>query len=254
MTPWPTLEGAAVPPTGRTAPWHRLPPHGARAVWPPAPLAASEPVEGPSFREPVAEPAPTPGLVFDEPELARLTAAAAAAAAAEARRAALQEVAARELATLEDLATTLGALRQVLREDGLTARCQLARVAVAIARAFAVGAPDRASAAVTAMLDGLPEIAAARLVVDPGTAAVLEIRLPDLARRAGFPITLEVDTGGQRAPGAMHLLWDGGWADHDPGEIGRRIAELFAVHAAPQSGGETGDHPQTMLEPAGVEL
>lgn len=254
--PWPTLAVADLPPTGRVAPWKRLPNPGVTdaAVWPPAPLMALEPVDAPTALERAEAPIPTPGLLFDESELARLTAAAAMTAALEARRAAGQDIAARELATLEDLAATIGAARKVHHEEDLTSRRQLARIAIAIARAFAVDAPDRALAGIAAMLDGLPEITAARLIVDPPTAAVLEGRLPDLARRAGFPIAVEVDTGGHRAPGALHLLWDGGWADHDPGEIGRQIAALFAVHAAPQSTAEAGDHPQTMLEPTGAEL
>ncbi len=109
----------------------------------------------------------------------------------------------------------------------------------AIARAFAAGEERstavRALAAVSALVDGLPDVTAARLVVAPRTAAALEGRLPELARLTGFPISVEVADEGRLPTGGMRLLWDGGWAEHDPADIGHQIERLLAAHGAPEA-------------------
>ncbi len=256
----PSLPGAAPAPAGAASPWHELP--GAvtpgAAAWPPRAFTASPPqallVEpaGAADLEPEM-----PSRLFDEAELTQLTAAAAAAAGLEARRAAEAGVAAREVALLEELTAQLTREREARCQADRAARHQLTLVAGAIARAFAADERwngDRALAAVAAMLDGLPEIAAARLLVDPATAAALEGRLPELARRAGFPITLETVEHAGRPPGAVQLLWNDGWAEHDPTELGRQIEGLLTVYGMPQRPTENCEESEEMHQPEGAAL
>lgn len=237
---WPTLPGAGAASAGVASPWRELPGSASpvTAVWPPQPLAARRSEALVVEAETVVEPAPAlPGRLFDEAEVAQLTAAAAAGAGLEARRAAEMETAAREVAMLEELTARLTRERDARRDADRAARHQLSLIAGAVARAFAADerwSGDRALAAVAAMLDGLPEIATARLVVDPPTAAALEGRLSELERRAGFPIALQIVAHAGRPSGAIQLHWDGGWAEHDPAGLGRQIANLLAGFAMPQ--------------------
>lgn len=256
---WPTLPGAGAAPAGFTFPWRELPGSAspATAVWPPQPLAARR-LQALVEAETVVEPEPaSPGRLFDEVEVAQLTAAAAAGAGLEARRAADAETAAREIAMLEELTARLTRERDARRDADRAARHQLSLIAGAVARAFAADerwSGDRALAAVAAMLDGLPEIATARLVVDPPTAAALEARLPELERRAGFEIALQIVAHAGRPPGAIQLHWDGGWAEHDPEGLGQQIATLLAGFAMPQCPTENCDEAIEMHRSEGAAL
>ena len=72
--------------------------------------------------------------------------------------------------------------------------------------------------------------AAARLVVSPNAVEGLRPLLPELAARAGFAGSLELESDPRLPEGAAQLLWPGGWLEHDPATVAARVAELLAAH------------------------
>jgi flagellar biosynthesis/type III secretory pathway protein FliH len=175
-----------------------------------------------------------PALTFDEDELAALAASAAAAWSRRAADEAGQTLEARRIEALERTASALAAAARARREADESFGGQLVRVAEAIARAYAWQAAeagaDRVAQAVRSVLQALPDPAAVRLVVAPDAAEPLRARLPDIARSAGFAGSLEIEADPRLGPGAVQLLWPGGWVEHAPARIEEQVAAVLAAH------------------------
>jgi flagellar biosynthesis/type III secretory pathway protein FliH len=204
-------------------------------------LAGSRPSTGPAAAPPEAalsrEPPGVPLLTFDEDELAALAARAAAVWSRKARAEAGQALEARRAEALQRTASALVAAAQARRETDERFHSRLVRVAEAIAGAYAWQAaeagPDRVAQAMRSVLRTLPDPTAVRLVVETDAAEPLRARLPDIARSAGFAGSLEIEADPRLGPGAVQLLWPGGWAEHAPARIEEQVAAILAAHRPP---------------------
>ena len=183
------------------------------------------------------EPRPEqPPILFGEPELARIAAAAAhrARQAADADLAA--QSAARQAAALETLAAALAEDRRAQRRDTVAALRRTIDLATALARA---GLPrdGQAPALLERFADLLAEVPGpVRLRVPPALAESLRPLLPEIAARAGLAEPPELEPDPLLPEGAATVHWPGGWLEQDPDALAASVAALLAaqVGAAPE--------------------
>jgi hypothetical protein len=180
-----------------------------------------------------AEPPAAPPLAFDEGEMARMAAAMSLRAREAAQAACTADPATQLARAMERLADGLTeAHRRQAQDDGAAIRRTIA-LAAAIARAAGPAGGDAQALAgrVGAMLAELDGPSAAKLVVAPAAADGLRPLLPELAARARLTGGLELETDPRLPAGAVQLLWPGGWLEHDPDAVAKRVAEILAAHA-----------------------
>ena len=162
-------------------------------------------------------PVPVPPLAFDEADVARMAASLVDRSAREERSAAMLSPAARQADALESAAA---AFAEAVRERAEADRNEMVRV-VALATALArtlgpvAGDPEGLGDLARELLVGL-DAPAARLVAPAAAIEVLRPLLPDLAARAGFDGSLELEADDHLPEGAMQLRWAGGWSERDP--------------------------------------
>lgn len=179
-------------------------------------------------------PPPTPLLAFGESDLARIAAATSLQAANEARAGLAADPTMRLAEAIERMAEELAAAaRRHAEADAAALRCAIA-LARAIARVVAptAGALTTLEDRLTGLLATVGEPLTARLVVAASLAESLRPALPQIAARAGFTGTLELQADARLAEGAARLVWPGGWLELDPDALAARVAALLAAHAS----------------------
>ena len=180
-----------------------------------------------------------PSLAFDEAEMARVAAAVRVDVEREVRAVCAAEPPARRARALERIARSLGEAIACRETDARATTQCLVALAEAIARA-AAAVPSTGPAGVAdivvemlTLLEGPREL---RIVVDLAAVEALRPILPEIAARAGYAGTVELSADPALPDGAVQLLWSGGWLEHDPGSIARRIETLLAPFQAGAAG------------------
>ena len=150
-----------------------------------------------------------------------------------ARAACAAEPAARQADALDRLARELRTAMAERRAEAEASSRYLARLAEAIGGAAAAdppGEPRRIRSIVTGMMAALaPAPPALRLLLDPAAAELLRPLLPEIAAAADLAGSIELKADHTLPPGAVRLVWSGGWLEHDPASIAARIGELMAA-------------------------
>ena len=214
---------------GAAAPQPGPPASGAPRPWlPPSwPEAMGQPVAGADAH------ALAPPLAFDEGEVARVAAAVRLGVEREARAACAAEPAARQADALDRLARELRTAMAERRAEAEASSRHVARLAEAIGGAAAAdppGEPRRIRSIVIGMMAALaPAPPALRLLLDPTAAELLRPLLPEIAAEADLAGSIELKVDHTLPPGAVRLIWSGGWLEHDPATIAARIGELMAA-------------------------
>lgn len=178
------------------------------------------------------EPPTTSQIAFDEDEMARIAAAMSLRARQDAQAACAADPATRLAQALERMAEALAEAGQRQAREDAAAMHRTVELAAAIARAAGPAAADARALAdrIGDMLAGVDGPPAAKLVVAPSDVAGLRPLLPEIAARAGYAGSLELEPDLRLPDGAARLLWPGGWLEHDPATLAARVAELLAAH------------------------
>jgi hypothetical protein len=185
------------------------------------------------------EDLPPPALAFDEHELARIAALVSPRGRQAAEAAMVADPSTRLAQAMEQLAEVLADRRRHELQDGTVEMRRILALAAAIARVMPRTAHD-ATALTTRcaeLLAGVTE--PARLVLPAADAQELRPLLPELADRAGLVGGLELEDDPLLPPGAVRLLWPGGWLEQDPAATAARVAALLAAHGGPEPSAST---------------